>query len=90
MPVEELPTVNGDIQFRLIGGNGDIVNTGFGKTPNGVFTFKRYQGSKWEDSIAYGPSATENTDMISMNFGNDVAHNNMPPYAAVYVFCRTK
>ena len=57
---------------------------------NGVFTYKQRKGSKWSGSIELGPDATENTDIISMNFGNDVPHNNMPPYAAVYVFHRTK
>ena len=89
MTVEELPNVNGDLQFRLLNGGADIANTGFNKNPNGVFTYKRHQGEKWASSIGSGPSATGNTDIISMDFGNDSPHNNMPPYVTVYVFHRT-
>lgn len=90
MTVEELPVVKGDLQFRLSNGDSNIVAGGFDKSPNGVFTYKQYEGGKWGNSIQFGPSATQNTDIISMNFGNDVPHNNMPPYVTVYVFHRVK
>lgn len=88
LTVEELPVVKGDLQFRLLNGNTNIVACGFDMSPNGVFTYKQRQGSTWAGSIGSGPSATENTDIISMNFGNDVPHNNMPPYKVVYIFKR--
>lgn len=89
LTVKELPVVKGDLQFRLFNGDGNIVAGGFNKSPNGVFTYKQYEGSKWKGAIQFGPSATQNTDIISMNFGNDVPHNNMQPYLVVYIFKRT-
>ena len=85
-----MPVVKGDLQFRLFNGDDNIVAGGFNKSPNGVFTYKGRGGSKWASSLQSGPSATQNTDIISMNFGNDVPHNNMPPYVTVYVFHRVK
>lgn len=90
LTVDELPNVKGSIQFRLLNGDSNIVACSMDNSTDGVFTYKQYQGSKWGGSIGAGPSATENTDIISMNFGNYTPHNNMPPYAAVYVFHRTK
>lgn len=90
MTVEELAVVKGDLQFRLLNGDINIVAGGFDESPNGVFTYKKNEGSKWTGSVQLGPNATANTDIISMNFGNDVPHNNMPPYVTVYVFHRTK
>lgn len=89
MTVEELPVVKGDLQFRLLSGDSNIVAGGFDKSPNGVFTYKQHEGSKWGGAIQLGPSATQNADIISMNFGNDVPHNNMEPYRVVYIFKRT-
>lgn len=90
MTVEELPVVKGDLQFRLFDGNYNIVQGGLDHSPNGVFTYKKGEGSNWAGSMEYGPNATRNTDIISMNFGNDVPHNNMPPYVTVYIFHRLK
>ena len=85
-----MPVVKGDLQFRLLNGDSNIVAGGFDKSPNGVFTYKQHGGGEWGGSVQIGPSAAQNTDIISMNFGNDVPHNNMPPYVTVYIFHRLK
>ena len=89
LSADELPVIKGDLQFRLLSGNSNIVQCGFDKNPNGVFTYKQHGGTKWSVTMQLGPSATENTDIISMNFGNDVPHNNMQPYQAIYIFKRS-
>lgn len=89
LTVKELPVVKGDLQFRLFLGHSNIVAGGFDKNPNGVFTYMQHKGGEWSGTIQDGPSATQNADIISMNFGNDVPHNNIQPYLVVYIFKRT-
>ena len=84
-----MPVVKGELQFRLLNGSTNIVGGGFDNNPNGVFTYKQSGGGKWSSTMQIGPSATQNTDIISMNFGNDVPHNNLAPYKVVYLFTRT-
>lgn len=78
----ELPNITGALQFRLIQGSSNIIAClNDDKTAGGVFSFNRYQGSKWSGTIESGSqSSTDNTDVIRLNFGGNQPHNNMPPY----------
>ena len=78
----ELPNITGALQFRLIQGEGNIVaGLNDNTTDGGVFSFDRYQGGKWANTLSYSnQTATANTDAIRLNFGGNQPHNNMPPY----------
>ena len=89
LTADELASVTGNLQFRLFNGNSNIVACGGDTVSNGAFTYKKNKGSKWTGSMQGSSSATANTDIISMNFGKDVPHNNMQPYEVVYRWKRT-
>ena len=78
----ELPNITGALQFRLTQGDSNIVAAlNDDATAGGVFSYDKFQGSKWTGTISTsGESATNNTDAIRLNFGDNQPHNNMPPY----------
>ena len=77
----ELPKIKGDAQFRLVSGDSNIMGD-FKDDPSlsGAFSGDRYAGSKWGSSLQSGPPATNNTDVLHIEFGDNQPHNNMPPY----------
>lgn len=85
LTTDELPKIKGDAQFRLAGGNtnivGDMKND---SSKSGAFSFVMSGGSKWESSVRLGDAATRNTDVLHLEFGNNVPHNNLPPSIACY------
>ena len=77
----ELPKIKGDVQFRLVGGNTNIVSDiNNDASQSGVFSYVMSGGSKWATTMQYGDAATRNTDVLHLEFGNNQPHNNMPPY----------
>lgn len=79
----ELPKINGSFTIRRwsTGGAGTAA-----QNFSGVFSDSTVTGSA--NPIAGGSNAGD-YQKISMAFGNDQAHNNMPPYLVVYMWERT-
>lgn len=90
LTTDELPKIKGDAQFRLVGGStnivGDMKND---SSKSGAFSFVMSGGSKWDSSVLFGDAATRNTDVLHLEFGNNVPHNNLPPSIACYGWRRT-
>lgn len=90
LTTDELPKIKGDAQFRLANGNtnivGDFQND---ESKSGAFSFVPNNGSKWNVSMQLGPSATANTDVLHLEFGENVSHNNLSPSIACYGWRRT-
>lgn len=77
----ELPKIKGDVQFRLVNENANIIGElNDIAADSGAFSFLRNSGSKWMTSLQSGKSATANTDVLHLAFGGNQPHNNMPPY----------
>ena len=87
---DELPKITGDAQFRLIDGDTNIVgNLNDDPAQSGAFSLKPFAGGKWAHTMQLGPRATANTDVLHLEFGNNVPHNNLPPSIACYGWRRT-
>lgn len=88
---DELPKITGDSQFRLMDGSTNIIaDKNDDNSISGVFHYQKQAGSKWTGTIAVSSkSATANTDVLHMEFGGNVAHNNMPLSVAAYGWKRT-
>lgn len=90
MTTDELPKIKGDAQFRLANGATNIVgDMNNDASKSGAFSFVSHSGSKWSASMQLGPSATANTDVLHLEFGNNQSHNTMPPSIACYGWRRT-
>lgn len=91
LTTDELPKITGDSQFRLMDGSTNIIaDKNDGNSISGVFHYQKQAGSKWTGTIAVSSkSATANTDVLHMEFGGNVAHNNMPLSVAAYGWKRT-
>lgn len=88
---DELPKITGDSQFRLMDGSTNIIaDKNDDNSISGVFHYQKQAGSKWTGTIVVSSkSATANTDVLHMEFGGNVAHNNMPLSVAAYGWKRT-
>lgn len=91
VPPIELPKITGDAQFRLLDGASNIMgNKNDSLSDSGVFSALRHSGGKWVVSVvASSKQATDNTDVLHLEFGNNQPHNTLPPSIACYGWRRT-
>ena len=91
LTTDELPKIKGDVQFRLFDGASNIIgNKNDSLSDSGVFSLERYNGGKWSGSVGMSSKqATDNTDVLHLEFGNNQPHNTLPPSIACYGWRRT-
>lgn len=88
---EELANVAGDLEFRLMTAGGNIVyvfNVG-NTSKNNCFVMRRNAGDTWVNALGYGENTRSPVDVIHLEFGRDIPHNNLQPSKAVYIWTRT-
>jgi hypothetical protein len=91
LTTDELPKITGDAQFRLFDGASNIMgNKNDSLSDSGVFSTLPYSGGKWVTSVAASSKqATDNTDVLHLEFGNNQPHSTLPPSIASYGWRRT-
>lgn len=91
LTTDELPKIKGDAQFRLTDRASNIVgNKNDSQSDSGVFSTVRYGGGKWTGTVGLSSKqATDNTDVLHLEFGNNQPHNTQPPSIASYGWRRT-
>lgn len=89
--VDELANVAGDLQFRLMAGGTNIVDLfGAGNTSkNNCFVMRKKAGDSWVNALGYGQNTNTPVDVVHLEFGRDIPHNNLQPSKAVYIWLRT-
>ena len=91
LSASELPVIQGQLQYRLIGGQNtvDVYPGGSETGTSGPFTYTRHGGNMWRIEAQGQATAQENTSRIDFKIGGGQAHNIMPPYRATNIWRRT-
>ena len=53
------------------------------------FVMRRQAGDSWVNALGYGKNSNKPIDVVHLEFGGDIPHNNLQPSKAVYIWTRT-
>ena len=91
LTTNQLPKITGHIEAGA-GSSGSATSNGHGafRSASGIFTTSRQCNHSYKQgNDTWTPTDTDAWQVVNMSFGNNEAHDNMPPYLAVYMWKRT-
>lgn len=90
MTVDELANVTGNLQFRKLENTSNVVDllASDKRNKKGCFGVNFNSGDSWTNAMALGKDINAPIDVVHLEFGRDIPHNNMQPSKAVYIWIR--